>query len=54
MTGLGSLKRRLRGMTPRFDKGNCDKKVAEGVMVNKWVGKKSGLSEGKRHLFAFI
>ena len=54
MTGLEFLKRWLWGMTPRFDDDNCDKKVAEGVMVNKWVDKEVGLSEGKRHLFAFI
>jgi hypothetical protein len=29
MTGLGFLELRLRGMTPRFDGGNCDEKMAE-------------------------
>jgi hypothetical protein len=41
-------------MTPRFDDGNCDKKVAEGGMVNKWARRGRAVSEGKRHLFAFI
>ena len=54
MTGLGFLKLRLRGMTPRFDDSNCDKKVAEAGMVNKWGGPKRAVYEGKLDLFGFI
>ena len=47
MTGLGFLELRLRGMTPRFDDDNCDKNVANGRTVNKWVRDGRCFSEGK-------